>query len=164
MKALFSLPHGVFSMSKTIEGIVETSDNLAIASLKDSSFFVNLSIRSSINSDKENLVRRIKTILEVFGFTCKTDNDYPGWTPNPNSKLLALCKKAYVDVQKKEPVVTAIHAGLECGLINSIVLDMDSISIGPMMKDIHSTNERLSISSTEKTYLCLKHLLEIIEN
>lgn len=162
-KALFSVPHGVFAMSKAIPGIVETSDNLAIATIEDGRLHLEVSVRSSIDSAKYFLVNRIHTMLEAFGIQSRIGDGYPSWTPDPDSKLAAFCAKAYEDNTGKKAVVTAIHAGLECGVINSIVSGMDSVSLGPDLFDVHSTNEHFSISSVKRTYEFLKHLLSIIE-
>ncbi len=160
---LFSLPHGVFTMSKALSGIVETSNNLAIVQVtEEGKVHLELSIRSNIDSAKNYLVKKIATIVSAFGFNYKIGDGYPSWTPDPNSKLAAFCAKAYEENTGKKPLVTAIHAGLECGVISSKVLGMDSVSIGPNLVDIHSTNEKVSISSAKRTYDFVKHLLAII--
>ena len=161
-KALFACPHGVFTMSKAIPGIVETSDNLAIVRLENGNLDVQVSVRSSVDSAKYYLVNMIKTIFESFGIDCTIGNGYPSWSPDPNSALARFCAEAYEKQTGKKPVITAIHAGLECGVINSKCPGMDSVSIGPQMHDIHSTDERLSISSSKRTYEFVKHLLSII--
>lgn len=163
VKALFVCPHGVFAMSLAIPGIVETSDNLAIVRLGDGDMEIQVSVRSNIDSAKYCLVNRISVILESFGISCKIGEGYPSWSPNPNSALAKFCAEAYEAQTGKKPVITAIHAGLECGVINSKCPGMDSVSIGPDMYDIHSTEERLSISSTKRTYEFIKHLLSIIK-
>lgn len=161
---LFALPHGVFAMSKALPGIVETSNNLAIVHVsEDGKAHLELSIRSNIDSAKDYLVKKIATIVSAFGFNYKIGDGYPSWTPDPNSKLAAFCAKAYEENTGKKPIVTAIHAGLECGVISSKVPGMDSVSIGPNLVDIHSTNEKVSISSAKRTYDFVKHLLAIIE-
>ena len=161
-KALFCCPHGVFSMSKAISGIVETSDNLAIVRLENGKMNLQISVRSSIDSAKYYLVNIIRTIFEGFGISCTIGDGYPAWTPDPDSKLAQFCARAFEEKFGRKPQVTAIHAGLECGVINSKCPGMDSVSIGPQMYDIHSTDERLSISSTRRTYEFVKYLLSII--
>ena len=162
-KALFATPHGVYAVSKALPGIVETSDNLAITRLEDGKLHIEISVRSNIDSAKLFLVHRIYTILESFGLNCKIGDGYPSWAPNPDSKLAKFCAKAYEDNTGRKATVTAIHAGLECGVISSLVPGMDSVSIGPDLFDVHSTNEHLSISSAKRSYDFLKHLLSIIE-
>ena len=161
-KALYACPHGVFTMSKAIAGIVETSDNLAIVRLEDGKMNLQVSVRSSIDSAKYYLVNIIRTIFESFGISCTIGDGYPAWTPDPDSKLAQFCSKAFEDQFGRKPQITAIHAGLECGVINSKCPGMDSVSIGPQMYDIHSTQERLSISSTKRTYDFVKYLLSIV--
>ena len=162
-KALFACPHGVYSFSKAIPGIVETSDNLAIVHLNDGEFSIQISVRSNSDTAKYFLVNRIRVILESFGIQCKIGNGYPAWNPDPNSALAKFCAEAYENRTGKKPIITAIHAGLECSVINSKCPGLDSVSIGPEMYDIHSTAERLSVSSTLRTYDFVKHLLEIIK-
>ena len=162
IKALFACPHGVFTMSKAIPGIVETSDNLAIARLKDGKLDLQVSVRSNIDSAKYYLVNIIKTVFESFGIECATGDAYPSWNPDPESKLAKFCAEAYEQQTGNKAIVTAIHAGLECSVINSRCPGMDSVSIGPQMFDIHSTEERLSVSSSERTYDFIRHLLSII--
>ncbi len=163
INSLFTVPHGVHSISKSLEGIVETSDNLAIAKLNEESFHVEVSVRSSVESAKFYLVNTIKNIFDCYDFETQIGDGYPSWTPNPDSELAAFCAKAWKDKMGKDPVVTAIHAGLECGVINSKIEGMDSVSIGPDLFDVHSVNEKLSISSTKRLYEFVKHLLEIIK-
>ena len=149
-------------MSKAIPGIVETSDNLAIVKLNDGKLDLQVSVRSNIDSSKYYLVNRIRTIFESFGIECTVGDGYPAWTPDPYSELARFCAEAYEQMYGTKPVVTAIHAGLECSVINSRCPGMDSVSIGPQMYDIHSTEERLSVSSSLRTYDFVKHLLEIM--
>ena len=162
IKALFACPHGVFTMSKAIPGIVETSDNLAIVRINEGKLDLQISVRSNVDTAKYYLVDRIKVGLESFGIDCKTGDEYPAWTPNPDSPLARFCAQAYEQQTGKKPVVTAIHAGLECSVINSRCPGMDSVSIGPQLYDIHSTAERLSISSSVRVYEFMRHLLSII--
>ncbi len=161
-KALFACPHGVYAYSKAIPGIVETSDNLAIVRLNDGELNLQISVRSNSDTAKYYLVNRIRVILESFGIECKIGNGYPAWNPDPNSELAKFCAEAYEKSTGKKPIITAIHAGLECSVINSKCPGLDSVSIGPEMYDIHSTNERLSIGSTKRSYEFVKYLLEII--
>ncbi len=162
-KALFACPHGVFAMSKAIPGIVETSDNLAIVRFEHGKLELQVSVRSNIDSAKYLLVNKIRTILESFGLDCRIGDGYPSWAPDPDSQLANVCAQAYEHLTGKKPVVTAIHAGLECGVINSKCPGMDSISIGPNMYDVHSVNEHISISSTKRMYDFIKYLLSTMK-
>ena len=161
--ALYAAPHGVDAMSMSIPGIVETSTNLAIISLDENGFKVIASHRSSILSSRDDVAKRFGAIFSLIGADVTFEGAYPSWKPNPHSKLTSFCAKAYKEYTKKEPTVTAIHAGLECGIINSRVPGMDSVSFGPTMWDVHSTKERLSISSAAWLEGFTRHLLQIIE-
>lgn len=161
-KALNAVPHGVYAKSFAVKDVVETSDNLAIAKLEGNKFNLEVSVRSLIDSAKVSFVEKIKDSLEAFGFKGRIGGSYPSWAPNPKSELAKFCAKAWKDQTGKKPLVTSIHAGLECGIINSRIEGMDSVSMGPNLFDVHSVNEKLSISSTERLYEFLKHLLSII--
>ena len=158
--ALLVSPNGVQAYSQTLEGIVETSCNLAIVTLKDSKCSVTFSIRSSIDSAKKNVARIIETVYRNSGFEVSVGDGYPGWLPNPDSPLAIKLPEAYRKITGKEPLVTAIHAGLECGVINDRIPGMDSISIGPNLFDVHSVNEHLEIESAERILNFLKAALK----
>lgn len=157
--ALFAAPAGVRAMSTTIPGIVETSNNLAIVGTEEDRIFVINSIRSNIGSAKEEHLDVLKTIYGAFGFKCESGDGYPEWEPDPNSKFLASVRKAYKEIEKKDPVITAIHAGLECGIINTRIKGMDSLSMGPNLSDVHSVNEHVEADSAERVADFLKQLL-----
>ena len=161
--ALYAAPHGVDAMSLSIPGIVETSSNLAILRLGEDGFSVVSSHRSSVLSCRDDIAMRFASIFNLCGAETKLEGGYPSWTPNPSSALTGFCAKAYEQYSGKKPKVTAIHAGLECGIINSKIPGMDSVSFGPDMYDVHSVKERLSISSVERISGFTRHLLSIIE-
>ncbi len=158
--ALYLTPHGVDAMSKTIPGLVETSNNLAIARLDSGSFTFTASQRSSIASARDEIEERTCTAFESCGAVTRRENKYPAWTPDPDSPFARLCAESYRRFTGKDPVITAIHAGLECGVINSKAEDMDSISFGPDLSGVHSTDERMSISSAARVYDFLVTLLK----
>ncbi|MCF7934690.1 MAG: aminoacyl-histidine dipeptidase [Spirochaetia bacterium] len=158
--ALYLTPHGVISMSSRLDGLVETSNNLAIVRLDQNSCTFIASQRSSIASARDEIEERTCTAFELSGALTSRENKYPAWTPNPSSPLAEVCAEFYRRHTGKEPVVTAIHAGLECGMINSKAADMDSISFGPDLSGVHSTDERMSISSAARVYEYLLALLE----
>lgn len=158
--ALYLTPTGVDSMSTTIEGLVETSNNLAVVRFSDDTFSFTASQRSSIASSRDDIEERTCTAFETCGARTRRENKYPSWTPDPSSPMARFCASFYAEFTGKEPIVTAIHAGLECGLINSKIEGMDSISFGPDLEGVHSTAERMSISSAARTYEYLKALLE----
>ncbi len=163
IRSLYIAPHGVDAMSMTIKGIVETSSNLAILAFSEGVFSVTSSHRSSILSSRDDIAHRMGEAMKSGGSTVEYVGAYPSWKPNPDSKLTQFCAKAYEEYSGKKPQVTAIHAGLECGIINSKVPGMDSVSFGPNMHDVHSVKERLSLSSVERIMGFLRHLLSIIE-
>lgn len=162
IRSVFCAPHGVYSRSLAVKDVIETSDNLAIAHLDADSFSLVFSVRSLVNSAKVLLAHKIKTIMDSFGYTSEIGGDYPSWAPDPSSPLAAFCAEAWKKTTGRDAVLTSIHAGLECGIINSRIPGMDSVSIGPNLYDVHSVNEKLSISSTERMVEFVKYLLEII--
>src|SRR5690554_1998255 len=163
INALILAPHGVERMSQTIEGIVETSSNLAVIETHDDSFTLVTSHRSSIASSRDMVARKTMLAFEMAGATCSLENPYPAWTPDPSLPLAKFCAQAWKERMGEDAEVTAIHAGLECGIINSLVKGMDSVSLGPVLEDVHSPKERVSISSTERIRTCLRHLCTVIE-
>lgn len=161
--AVYAAPHGVDAMSLSIPGIVETSSNLAIMRLQEDGFRVISSHRSSILSARDDIAHRFASVFTLLGAQVSFEGAYPSWKPNPKSELTHFCAKAYEEYSGKKPKITAIHAGLECGIINSRIEGMDSVSFGPDMYDVHSTKERLSISSVVRISDFTRHLLSIIE-
>jgi len=159
---LHGLPHGVDKMNYDIPNLVDTSTNLATISIKDKNVAIGMSTRSSINSALQDLRDRIRAISELSSAKVEEDNPYPGWKPNLNSNILKLSKKIFKDMYGKEPVVEAIHAGLECGIIGEKYPGMDMISIGPTIKYPHSPEEKVGIDSVEKTYNFVLKILEEI--
>lgn len=154
------LPQGVIEMSSDIKGLVQTSLNLGITRLEKECFRFSFCVRSSVASQKKALVEVVTELTERYGGTVSLQGDYPGWTFNRNSKLREICRKSFVELFGKEPVITATHGGLECGLFTEKVKDIDCISIGPDLYEIHSERERLSISSTERLWRLLVKVLE----
>ena len=160
---LFCSPCGVRSMSTAISGIVETSDNLAIVSEENDRLCVIYSVRSSVDSRKMALAYEILTLADSFGFKAKITGEYPSWTPDPESSLAKEAAAAYKKIIGKKPVITAIHAGLECGIINSIIPGMESISIGPDLRDVHSVNETADVASAERMAEFVKKMLPMLK-
>jgi len=158
--ALCECPHGMIAMSKDMPGLVETSTNLASIKMREGYIEVNTSQRSSIEASKHHLKWAVEQALSLACDEVTHGDGYPGWAPNPNSALLEVVKKAYVDLFKAQPQVLAIHAGLECGLFLEKYPYLDMVSIGPQMYGVHSPQERLSISSTERCYAWLCQTLK----
>lgn len=153
---LLLLPNGVQAMSADMYGLVQTSLNNGIMKLEEREFAVVTSVRSSVASEKQALITRIATLTGLLGGTVEVNGDYPGWTYQKKSPFRDLCVKVYEEMYGKKPVIQAIHAGVECGILLEKRPELDCISLGPDMKDIHTTEEKLSISSTRRVweYVC----------
>lgn len=155
-------PNGVIRMSRDMEGLVETSLNLAIVKTTGKNFTVQALLRSSVDTAKDALAERLVCLAELAGGSCKLTGAYPGWKPNMQSPLLKTMKQTYKKLYKKEPAVVAIHAGLECGLLGGKYPEMDMISFGPTLQSPHSPDERANIPSCKKFYDYLVAALEAI--
>lgn len=165
MKVIFLLrmePNGVQAMSHAMEGLVETSLNLGIMKTTEESFHVSFSVRSSVESAKDDLVSRLTFLVEFLGGDVYLHGDYPGWEYQPESTLREHMLKTWKDLFHTDARVEAIHAGLECGLLLGKMPQLDAVSIGPDMEGVHTPEERLSISSTKRCYTFLTKLLEEI--
>lgn len=162
VQAICACPHGVISMSRDIEGLVETSVNLAsVKMLDDNIIEIGTSQRSSVESCKMDIVNRVEAVFTLAGATVTHNDGYPGWQPNPNSEILKVAKAQYKSLYNQEAKVKAIHAGLECGLFLEKYPYLDMISIGPTMIDVHSPDEKVNIPSVAKWW---DYLLKILEN
>lgn len=159
---LASQHHGVLAMSPDVPGLVQTSTNLAIVSLKDSVVELETSQRSPILSSKLAAARMVSTVFALAGFQTEQTGGYPGWKPEPGSEIVRLSKEVHNDVLGHVPELIAMHAGLECGVIGEKHPGMEMISFGPQIVDVHSPSERLKISSVEPFYRFLAALLERI--
>ena len=157
---LMNVPNGVQSMSMDIEGLVESSLNLGVCKLDEGGFYAKYSVRSSIESKKKLLNDKLTYITEFLGGDVTIDGDYPGWEYKADSPLRELAIAVYKEQYGKDPVIQAIHAGLECGLLSSKIHDLDCISLGPDIFGAHTTEERLSISSTKRVWEFLMELLK----
>lgn len=157
---LFAAPNGVQAMSADIDGLVETSLNLGILSLGKDKAMIQFSVRSSLESAKRALIEKLENIAAMAGAPQEVRGDYPGWAYRKESPFRDMAVEAFRDLYGKEPEIQAIHAGLECGILSSKIPGLECISIGPDMKNIHTTEERLSISSTERVW---NYVLEILK-
>ena len=163
IQLLLTLPFGVDEFSKDISGLVETSNNIGTIKLDlgEKSLVITCSIRSSVEDSKKALCERIKTIALGLGAKCHISDGYPGWAYNPVSPLRDICKEVYKKKYGKEPKMMAIHAGLECGIFASKMPDVDIVSFGPDIYDLHTPDERVSISSTAR---CYDYLLDLLSH
>lgn len=164
LKGLIACPHGVIGMSHSMPGLVETSTNLASVKMNPEAgeIRVETSQRSSVESQKNMIAQMVKTVFEMAGAEVKQGQGYPGWAPNPNSRMVKLTEAAYRKVFGSEPETTAIHAGLETGLFLTKYPWLDMVSVGPTMQAIHSPEERLSISSVAKFWPYVKEIISSI--
>ncbi|MBD5465942.1 MAG: aminoacyl-histidine dipeptidase [Lachnospiraceae bacterium] len=162
IQLLCTVPNGVCAMSRQLEGLVETSLNLGIMSLQEKEFSAAFSLRSSVASEKEKLRDRITDILSSLGGSYHFSGDYPAWEYKEDSRLRDTFIQVYEKMYGKEPVVLSVHAGLECGILAGKIKDLDSVSFGPDMENIHTTEEKLSISSTKRVWEFLLELLKAL--
>ena len=163
LNGLSLCPSGVVSMSNTIPGLVSTSTN--IASIKFTSgkkIIITTSQRSDNEEALASINKRVRRIFAMMDAEVKSSNGYPGWTPNPQSPILKTTKAAYRELFGNEPVVRAIHAGLECGLFLEKNPLLDMISFGPTIKNVHSPGEQLHIPSVKRFSDLLLKTLEMI--
>jgi dipeptidase D len=160
--ALICCPHGVIEWSKDMEDLVETSTNLASVKFTGSNTIViTTTQRSSVGSSKYVAARMVETCLKSAGAEVVHSEGYPGWKPDLASGILAITRKSYAGLFGKEPVVRAIHAGLECGLIKEKIKGIDMISFGPTIKGAHTPSEMIEISTVEMFW---RLLIEVIKN
>ena len=155
---LNALPNGVQAMSADIPGLVETSLNLGILKL-DKDLQLGISVRSSIESSKQALIEKLMSVVVLAGGEAEVRGEYPGWAYRVDSPLRDKMVTLYEEMYGEKPQVEAIHAGLECGLLAGKIKDLDCVSFGPNMSNIHTTEEFLSISSTERVWKYLVQLL-----
>jgi len=163
IRLLYGMPHGVMAMSHAIDGLVETSTNMAIIETKEETVDMLTSQRSSIASAVDDVAGKVRSIGELAEFKVVHNDGYPAWEPNPDSKLLATCKKIYTDKYGQAPEVKAIHAGLECGIIGEHYDGMDMISFGPDISGAHSPDEKIRIESVQHIWEYLQEILKHIQ-
>lgn len=160
--SLLACPHGVIDMSRDIPGLVETSTNLASIKRDGNVVLVTTSQRSSVESAKEYIALMVESVFVLAGAQVEHSDGYPGWTPNINSEILAIAKESYSTLFGNQPLVRAIHAGLECGLFLEKNPGLDMISFGPTIRGAHSPEERIEIESVRKFWDFLLDILKRI--
>lgn len=161
VRALYSAPHGVVSMSRDLENLVETSTNLAAVKMTDDNkIVITTSQRSSLESRKNDIAGQVEAHFQLAGAEVSHSDGYPGWAPNIDSKIMKISSKAYEELFGVKPAVKAIHAGLECGLFLSKYPNLDMVSFGPTMTGVHSPDEKLLIPTVDKFW---KHLTRVLE-
>ena len=160
-KAVYAGLNGVYRMSPDVDGLVETSNNIARIIVKDGAIKIGCLTRSSSETNKWDLSNSLRASFELAGFEVDFSGNYPGWLPNVNSEILKTVTNIYKDLFKENPRVEACHAGLECGILGQHYPNMDMVSFGPTIRGAHSPDERAQISSTQKFW---KFLIEILKN
>lgn len=162
LDAIYACPHGVFAMSQAIEGMVETSTNLAAVKYEKESIIITTSQRSEVESQKINMAQMVESVFSLAGADVKHSDGYPGWSPNPESDIKRVAVTSYKRLFDRELTVRSIHAGLECGLFLEKYPEWDMVSIGPDIKGAHSPDERLHIQSTQEFWIFLLDMLKNI--
>ena len=152
-------PNGVQSMSKELEGLVESSLNLGVLEQSGESIKLTVSVRSCVDSIREDLTRRAEALARLVGAKSARTGEYPAWQYEADSKIRDLCVSVYRDVSGRDAQIQAIHAGLECGLLKEKLPQADMISFGPNLRDVHTPEEQLSISSVANTWAFLTAVL-----
>jgi len=159
---LDKLPTGIIAMSSDVEGLVETSLNMGILRLSSDKAEISFSVRSAKGTEKQKLGDRLEKIAREHGADYSTRGEYPAWEYKKDSHLCDVMKKVYEDMYSKSPEIVIIHAGLECGIFSEKLEGLDCVSIGPNNYDIHTTEERLSLSSLERVWEFLLRVLREI--
>ena len=150
LRAVYACPNGVYRMSPVMEGLTQTSNNLALVQVSEGSFQVQCLTRSAIESEKMDFARAIRATFELVGATVELSGAYPGWTPKPDAPIIQRMVELYQEMYNDKPHVLATHGGLECGLLGQNYPEMEMVSFGPTIRGAHSPDERASISSIQK--------------
>lgn len=161
---LMEIPFGIQKMSSNIEGLVETSTNIGIVRLSEDEFFASSGVRSSVEAARDALSDKIQYLTEFLGGEYEAQGAYPAWEYRKESPLRDKMVSVYEDMYGQKPAVVAIHAGLECGLFYKKIDGLDCVSLGPDMKDIHTSEELLDIASTERVWNYLVKVLKELKD
>ena len=161
INAVYATPNGVIRMSDDMEGMIETSTNLAIITAKNGKISIAALMRSAVESAKDDLAEMMSSVYELAGATYSLDGGYPGWKPNPDSEILTEMQGIYKNLYGKIPKIMAIHAGLECGLLGSGYTNWDMSSFGPTIRYPHSPDEKVNIETVGKFW---SYLTETLKN
>jgi dipeptidase D len=159
LRAISNLTNGVYAMSKEIEGLVQTSNNVARILVKDGAYSIQCLTRSSVDAEKMELAHQLRETLGLLDAEVTLTGSYPGWTPKPESPIVKLMADLYKELTGSEAHVNACHAGLECGIIGTNYPDMEMISFGPNITGAHSPDEQVQISSVQKYWAYLLETL-----
>lgn len=157
---LTSVPNGVIAMSRDIDDLVETSLNQGIIRMNSEGIRLSFAVRSNIDEKKEELIDTLRNIAKINDAKIEVHGEYPGWAYRKDSPLRNKMTSVYKEMYNAEPVVKALHAGLECGVFSKKIENFDCVSFGPDIFDIHTTKERISLSSAERIWNFLLKVLE----
>ena len=158
--ALYLFPAGIQRMSKELPGLVQTSLNLGILDSDIREVRYSFSVRSSVTTEKEELIGRIRCLMDALGGMVKVEGDYPAWEYKSESPLRETMVEAYKELYGTEPVLEAVHAGVECGILAGKLDGLDAVSFGPNLNNIHTTEETMDIASVKRTW---DYLLEVLK-
>lgn len=161
LAAVYASPCGVIRMSDEVAGLVETSTNLSLVNVKDGQVSIEFLSRSSVETAKTDVTSQIDATFDMIGANVEHSGSYPGWMPKADSEILGTMKSLYQEMFDTDPIVNAVHAGLECGIIGSHYPEMDMVSFGPTIKNPHSPDEKCHVPSVEKYW---RYLLKILES
>lgn len=160
MSILDKAPNGVQAMSKSMPDMVQTSLNMGVFNIEKEKLSIDFLIRSNLADEKASVMDKVSSFAEEFNGVATFDGDYPAWEYREESPLRELMSDIFRDMYGKEPVISAIHAGLECGIFSKKIQNADIISFGPDIENIHTPSERLNIASAERTWEYLKEILK----
>ena len=159
--ALYACPHGVISMSREMEGLTETSTNLASVKMPaEGKIVVTTSQRSCVDSRKYDVANMVESVFLLAGAQVEHGDGYPAWSPNLDSKIMHIASDAYEELYGVKPAIKAIHAGLECALFKQNYPELDMVSFGPTLRDVHSPSERMHIPAVERFWGQLRRTIE----
>jgi dipeptidase D len=160
LRGLQALPNGIYRLSPEVPGLVQTSNNLARAIVQDRKVQVACLCRGSVDSEKMDMAGAIRAAMELAGLEVHYEGGYPGWAPRPEARIVRLMSELYSELFAEQAHVNACHAGLECGILGTHYPDMEMISFGPNIRGAHSPDERVQVSSVQKTWKLLTATLD----
>ncbi len=160
LSIMSEVPNGIQKMSEDIEGLVQTSLNMGIMELYEDALSLRFALRSSVNKEKQELSAKLDSIINKYNGTSEYEGDYPAWEFRKGSKLTEIIAEEYERLYKDKLLIQSIHAGLECGMFCGKIPDLDCVSFGPNIYDIHTPKERMSLSSVERVWELLKAILK----
>jgi dipeptidase D len=161
IQLLYLIPNGIQTMSMEIPGLVQSSTNLGVVTTSENEVVFDNATRSSVRTLKEDIVYQFKLLADVVGVKCETRSDYPDWQYDADSKVRRVFERVYKEMTGNDPEIVAIHAGVECGLFKEKFGEIDMISFGPNLYDVHTPEEHISISSTERMW---NYLLAVLKD